>query len=260
MPESAWSMQLSDLRSHVGHYCGYGRGVLSAWTAGQLEDIDSYIDGGLRQFYWPPILPGETKAHVWSFLTPATTLATVASTATVELPATVSAVMGDMTYSSDGYFMVVRSISEELLRRYQSANEDTTGRPLYYCLRSNTPSGNIGQRLIVTFHPTPDAAYTLNYRYQWVMPKLSDDLEFPMGGPVHAETCKQSCLAYAELRKADQVGPENVRFMQRLAASVSLDRELIPDSQGMIQGDSHVSWIPGNQSTTGTSFNGVYGS
>jgi hypothetical protein len=260
MPESAWSMQLSDLRSHVGHYVGYGRGVIQAWNDEQLEDIDAYIDGGLRQFYWPPILPGETRAHDWSFLKPNTTLTTTASTATQELPATVSAVIGDMTYSSDGYYSRVKSISEELMRNYQASNINASGRPAYYCIRSNTPTGSIGQRLTVTFFPEPDDDYTLSYTYHWVMPKLHDDVAvFPVGGPIHAETCKQSCLAYAEQRKFDQAGLETARFMTRLAASVSLDRDLLPDSQGMIRGDTNIQWIPAPYSANGTPFNGVYG-
>jgi hypothetical protein len=233
---------------------------VSTWTVAQLEDIDTYVDGGLRQFYWPPILPGETRAHNWSFLSPATTLTTTASTATQELPTTVSAIIGDMTYSSSGYYSKVKSISEELLRNYQATNVSMSGRPAYYCIRSNTPTGSIGQRLTVTFFPTPDAVYTLSYKYHWIMPKLGDETAiFPVGGPVHAETCKQSCLAYAELRKTDKLGVENAVFMSRLAASVSLDRDLIPESQGMIRGDTNMQWIPAPYSANGTPFNGVYG-
>ena len=40
------------------------------WDAVQTQDIRDIIADGLRQVYWPPVLPGESAPHEWSFLQP----------------------------------------------------------------------------------------------------------------------------------------------------------------------------------------------
>ncbi len=256
MPESAWSLQLSQFRKAVGYYLGYGRGAIAAWTDEQLEDIDDCIDSGLRQFYSPPILPGETRVHQWTFLRPTTTLVTTASDSEQNLPDDVAGIVGDITYDADNWQRSIRSTSEEMIRRFQAGAGDMTGPPMYYCTAPVTSSGISGQRLKIIFSPTPDAAYTLSYRYVWTMPKLADDRPFPMGGPFHADTIQQSCVAVAEQRKNDQVGIEYQRFIERLTKSVSMDRDLLPDTLGVGTDNSERRWFePVN--TSGTTFEGV---
>lgn len=60
---------LADLRAEVQRFLGYGRStVFSTMPAAFQGDVTSIIDRGMRQFYYPPVLPGETSAHKWSFL------------------------------------------------------------------------------------------------------------------------------------------------------------------------------------------------
>ncbi len=63
------TVTLTSLREEVQRFMGYGRatsfGSLSTAFAG---DVTSIINRGLRQFYYPPPLPGETSSHQWSFL------------------------------------------------------------------------------------------------------------------------------------------------------------------------------------------------
>ena len=63
------TVTLTSLREEVQRFMGYGRatsfGSLSPAFAG---DVTSIINRGLRQFYYPPPLPGETSSHQWSFL------------------------------------------------------------------------------------------------------------------------------------------------------------------------------------------------
>ena len=42
----------------------------SSWTAENDSDFELIVDQGLRQFYYPDILPGEQSQHNWSFLYP----------------------------------------------------------------------------------------------------------------------------------------------------------------------------------------------
>jgi hypothetical protein len=48
---------------------GYGRSTtFSGMSTAFQGDVTSIINRGLRQFYYPPPLPGETSSHQWSFL------------------------------------------------------------------------------------------------------------------------------------------------------------------------------------------------
>lgn len=233
MPEPALSMQLSDFRSGLGHWLGYGRGETVAWSDAQLDDINNYIDGGYRQFLIPPALPGETRGHKWSFIEPTSTVTTTASTSTVALPVDCVNVLGDMTYDSDTWSCSIRQVNEEMLRKFQQGAGDSTGKPQYFCLRMNTSVGDIGQRGTITFFPTPDAAYTLTFRRTWIPVPMSDSHPWPLGGALHSDTIMQSIRAYAENMRDGMEGIETKRFMVRLAASVALDRDMQPDVIGV---------------------------
>lgn len=65
----ALAITLADLRAEVQRFMGYGR--TTAWISLNTtfqSDVTSIIQRGLRQFYYPPVLPGEASAHQWSFL------------------------------------------------------------------------------------------------------------------------------------------------------------------------------------------------
>lgn len=116
MAESTLGMALLDLKQSVGQWEGWGSDD-TAWTASQLAYIESRIKDGLRQFYLPPRLPGQTRGHRWSFLRPieSTTLYGQYSTGTVTIaagtPTVVTLTDGVFpTWVADGtgtsYFMI----------------------------------------------------------------------------------------------------------------------------------------------------------
>lgn len=66
---AALNITLSDLREEVQRFMGYGRSTtFSGMSTAFQGDVTSIINRGLRQFYYPPPLPGETSSHQWSFL------------------------------------------------------------------------------------------------------------------------------------------------------------------------------------------------
>lgn len=73
------------------------------------------------------------------------------------------------------------------------------------------------------FWPIPDAAYTLSYRYTAIPGKLTAVLPYPLGGALHSETILASCMAAAELKVMNEKGKLWATFIERLAASISLD-------------------------------------
>lgn len=63
------TVTLGSLREEVQRFMGYGRStVFSSMSTAFQGDVTSIINRGLRQFYYPPPLPGETSSHQWSFL------------------------------------------------------------------------------------------------------------------------------------------------------------------------------------------------
>lgn len=100
MAESTLSPKYRECQIEVGHFAGWGS-TYSAYSSDRVYFINRAVTEGLRQFYWPPRLPNQTKPHRWSFLRPTEKLVTVASygTGTIEL------VNGDATVTlTDGVF------------------------------------------------------------------------------------------------------------------------------------------------------------
>ena len=63
------TITLATLKAEVQRFMGYGRStVFNTLPAAFQGDVLSIINRGLRQFYFPPVLQGETSAHQWSFL------------------------------------------------------------------------------------------------------------------------------------------------------------------------------------------------
>lgn len=69
MAESTLSISRVDLLRAVGRYLSVGRDS-TTWDANTRSDINDVVDIGCRKFYHPPVLPGETNSHDWSFLRP----------------------------------------------------------------------------------------------------------------------------------------------------------------------------------------------
>lgn len=118
---SVLTITLATLKAEVQRFLGYGRTTTFGSMSSAFQgDVLSIINRGLRQFYFPPMLPGETSAHQWSFLRYHGTInlpAPVTSTATctvVNGVATFSSNIFDNTYrhvvikftSQDGYYEV----------------------------------------------------------------------------------------------------------------------------------------------------------
>ena len=89
MAEPTLSLKYGDLLAEVGFFLGFGRGSALgdvAWTTRQQTTLDYIVASGLRQFYYPPPLPGSQSSYDWSFLKPTATLTLSAGSSTVTLP------------------------------------------------------------------------------------------------------------------------------------------------------------------------------
>jgi len=225
--ESTLSINLTQLRKDVGwHYLGERDS--SNWSTDELAQIDEIINSGLRQFYHPVPVMGERLSHKWSFLEPTTTLTTVAGTNKYQLSANFGGLIGLMTYSSgDSRWFPIELTGEHRIRILQQRDYgDVRSDPKLCAVRAKTSDGSNGQRFELMLYPTPDAGYTISYRYHALPGKLTASYPYPLGGEAHAETILESCLAVSESRLDNTAGIHNAAFQQRLAASVSYDKVL----------------------------------
>lgn len=226
MPESTLAVTLNEIRSEVCRYLGFGR-YYDAANSVQRDDCDLIIRRGLRQFYCPPPLKGEITSHGWTFLQPTTTLTTVAATGTYALPDDFGGIIGSFHYSSEIYPYPVAVVSDFVLRQAQSS-DDSSARPSIAMLEpSQTASaGNpdIPTRWQVVFHPVPNAVYVFRYKYYVVQDAAAAALDYVPGGAMHGETILSSCLAIAETYAESPNAKYRGYFVERLTASVLLDR------------------------------------
>lgn len=266
----------------------------------QTTDVIDCYRSGLRNFYNPPVLPGERWAHRWSYLFPETTVSTVAaySTGTITVVAGVVtlasgtwpiwAASGELAADSGRYTIASRDTNTQLTLNDTSvtvaagssytlgqwvfpfaadfaalngpltfdpnslsgwfqlplvsaleihtnrAPFPITGRPVEAAVRQKeTFDPTVGQRYELLLWPTPNAVYTLRYRYECNPNNLDATNAYIRGGQPHMETMLESILAACEVKMNDQIGLHKQLFMERLAASVSHDRKAgAPDTLG----------------------------
>lgn len=151
-----------------------------------------------------------------------------------DLPANYGGVIGPMTYPpgiNNLYAPVEHTSERELMRKRQ--NYPNTGRPRWFAIRPKPFVESAGQAWEILFHPTPDAAYDLSYRYKVVPTASLTDGEYPLGGTQHAETILASVLAVVDEQLNDGQGLYPTKFRELLLASIKLDQaESTPDTLG----------------------------
>ena len=100
--------------------------------------------------------------------------------------------------------------------------------PTSAAFRPRRSDGTGSQRWELLLYPTPTDTMSVTLRYLVTPGQLSVDNPFPLGGRQHAETLLASCLAVAEEREKGGQGPAFAKFMQRLSASIHLDKQSEP--------------------------------
>lgn len=249
--ESTLQLKRSDFQSRVADYLGYGFGADAgdvAWDVFQTRDINNVIDNGVRQFYWPPVKEGE-EAVEWSFLKPVATLVIPSGSVTVPLPDDFGGFEGPLLINDStgnpGFWVKVPVVDVQLVLLRQSVQSTSTGRPVMVAeepLRGVTYGRS--NRVQMRVWPQPDQDYAAQVQYYLIPDALTAANPYCYGGAQHAETLEASVMAAAELWKDNQIGPRNQYWLQRLAASISLDRKHKPQTMGRNIDRSDDRWYP----------------
>lgn len=234
MSEPTLSLQYSNLLAEVGFFLGFGRGTEfgdRAWTDQEKNELNSCIGSGLRQFYYPAPADGEAASYDWSFLKPTATLALASGASTITLPDDFGGCEGQISFTASGVngWYTLPLTGEGVVRERYAAMPTTTGRPQMLAVRPvRGTTLSRGQRSQLYVWPLADASYTFSVPYYVHPDILTAQVPFPLGGPAHAETVLESCLAIAEQHLDDSAGIHTLKFSERLRASIGADRKLKP--------------------------------
>lgn len=252
MAESTLSIELTDLEAEVGQFLGWGRGANfseTAWSANKQKSISDLVKSALRSFYFPSPLPGDASSYDWSFMRPTRQVILEAAASAADLPDDFAGMEGAVRLVSSGRAACeIKQTNEQVIRQRIFEVPDRTGAPDLCAVEAIKPSGQTkGTRYRLLVYPIADQAYTLEFQYYFAPDSLSVSFPYPHGGATHAETIKAACLAKAELYQDNEPGPMAANFLDRMRASVSLDRRNKGQSFGY-NGDPSYNrggWRPG---------------
>lgn len=138
---------------------------------------------------------------------------------------------GMMTFADSEHKPPVKVVGEGMIRDLRGG-QTARAYPQMVAIRPKETNGTDGQRFEAMFFPVPDDVYPLYYRKIILPENVGDSNDYPYGGASHADTIEASCIAAAELQEDGQQGPMYQHFIQRLTASISLDKRTDPDFLG----------------------------
>lgn len=232
-------VDLAYLERLVGMNMGYGPHS-AVWTHGESQMVAEAIRTGLRRFYTPAILPGERNAHQWSFLRPLGQITTVADVHEYDLPDDFAMIDGPLTYHPDTsvLYQSIPVVSEHQIRAGRQHTQ-YSARPEVAAISVASVDG--ATRWKVQFWPTPDGAYQIEYRYKTNPGLLAASKSMPYGGAPHAQTIIEACLAAADGLLGVKNSQHEIRYLDLLRTSVSIDRMAsTPDTLGQNRDGSDV--------------------
>lgn len=234
--ESTLSLKKQDFEAKVGTFFGWGMGADAGdeeWDSRKTAVIRDCVESGLRQFYFPPPMNG--VPYDWSFLKPTSTLIVDADASTLEMPDDFGGFEGSITVSSptSRTVMAIQLVNEGIIREMYARSPSQTGVPQMAAVRPlKGTTLNAGQRSELYVFPIADQEYTIQFVYYILANFLDGTHPYAYGGMAHAETILESCLAIAEQRYDDAAGIHSSKFLERLAASIALDRRMKPQTGG----------------------------
>jgi hypothetical protein len=151
---------------------------------------------------------------------------------TIPLPAEYGGIVGNrITWHEPAGITTSMPIVNEGQIRGMYQRSSSTGQPAYAAIRPQASDGENEQgRELYVWPPFADSpvfetTYEFGINYLVRPPRLTSDNPYPLGGAEHSETILSACLSMAEEVKAPGQRTQWERFLERLAASVSQDRE-----------------------------------
>lgn len=232
-------MPMSEIKAQVGFHQGLSLGTAydeAEWGSRETFAIDGIVNAGLDRFYRPHI-PGMLDAgYSWSFMRPTITLTLASGTRYVTLPDDFAGLEGEIAVSSSSSTGHAPLPVTGDAWRYYRFNDNVSGPPRWASIQVQAPTSK-GQKFHLQVFPQADADYTLEFSYYLLGWALTATAPYPLGGAEHAQTVLEACLSVSEERLDDMpamAGPHGQAFVNRLMASVAVDRKKKPQLVGYL--------------------------
>jgi len=210
-------LSFSDCYNEVGRYLG----IASLTDADDITKCKDIVYRGYRQFLFS-IDTSTGGVHRWKFLEKTTTMSVEADVDTYKLPVGFSSFILTFTCTTP---IAINPIQKSLSFIYgQKSQSSGTGYPNYFALKSGDYDEINGQQYEVVFYPTPSSAITYYYTYIITPPKPVNDNDVFVGDDLCSEAIMESCLAVAELRKADKQGVHYTEAERLIQALIGKDK------------------------------------
>lgn len=211
----------TDLFNAVRRFLGY----CEVLTDAQKSEVDDCVQGGVRQFYFPPAQDGIDGTYRWSFLRFGGSIQLTKGVSQYHLPDGFGLLDGVLTYDAAERVPSVNRVAEEVVRS-RLANQPLEAPPRICAVVYRNDFGSRGLGMNIVFWPTPDKDYALNYVADADTGKIDENTRpYPLGGVAFSECILESCLAKAEQLSNDEAGEHTRLFQSHLAAAISRDRQ-----------------------------------
>lgn len=165
-------------------------------------------------------------SEAWTEATETAASYTLRHDGNYDLPDDFGGVEGDLVQAEGSNRSDIRIIGEGKIRSLRAGTTSRTD-PQFAALRpkKQTTTTN-GQRFEIMFFPVPAVARTLSYKMLVLPEALTALVTHPYGGAMHGDTILASCLAVAESQEDEKRGVKWQEFLERLAASVQIDKKM----------------------------------
>lgn len=227
------AVSYDDLFKTVSDFLGYGTGTLDE---ARTAEVDSCIQAGVRQFYWPPATEMTDGSHDWSFLKVQGSIQLTQGVSTYNLPDGFGRIFGHLRYSPDAHRPSIPVIP---IGQLHPCGESRW--PRFAAVTWRSAIGAKGQLKQIHFDCAPADSALLFFSADADTGPLSSDMRpYPLGGAMHSELVVESCLAIAEQRRNDEQGVHTQNFARLLAAAISRDRREGPQNYGLMRHPSDI--------------------
>lgn len=223
MANDTLALTFDEIRQRIGVKRGYGS-VIADWSTEAAELVEMFVKDGPAMFY-------NQASYEWSFMTPVASLVIPDGTTEIALPASFGFPSGEIffTDSSSVQPLEIQNAGKVLVRR--QADDTSTGRPQFCAIDEREPGMTHGQRKFLIYWPESDDDYTISLRYSVLPDALSAKNPYPWGGPAHAQTILQACLAKSE-QFDGEIGIHTQLYQAALEASKDYDRRVKAQTMG----------------------------
>ena len=222
------AVSYNDLMRIVADFLGRPIDVM---TEDEKRKVDSFVQSGVRNFYYPPKMEGVDEDFEWSFLRQKGGVDTSHGIASYILPDGFGRILGQIVFDEIHAPSIPLIPYGELICR---ASENEVGMPRIAAISSRRDFGTKGQLKELRFYPIPDKTYSVSFVCDADDGRISEERPYPLGGAMFAELITESCLAVAEQRANDEAGLHTDNFNRLLISMIARDRKSGAQNYGMV--------------------------